>query len=191
MHQQSLVPALLINIYRCRFDFCPQLYTFHLFFLDRPQIADMSTTFSLIQPITLSLTTLSVIKRMASNDNNGKRKMEEEAETSVVRERLWLSIDNGGNDDSSDSQDEEMEEEEEETETEEEVSSEESSMNQVDTSEDMLVVERGYELFFGDDGGTTNRHLSHAHPKRRPALCARTPIEATTMAVTTTTSGCS
>jgi hypothetical protein len=103
MHQQSLVPALLINIYRCRFDFCPQLYTFHLFFLHRPQIADMSTTFSLIQPITLSLTTLSVIKRMASNDNNGKRKMEEEDETSVVRKRLWLSNDNGGNDDSSDS----------------------------------------------------------------------------------------
>jgi hypothetical protein len=38
-------------------------------------------------PITLSLLTLSLLKRMASNDNNGKRKLEE-AETSAARKRL-------------------------------------------------------------------------------------------------------
>jgi hypothetical protein len=33
--------------------------------------------------------TLSLLQRMASNDNN-KRKLEEEAESSTVRKRLWL-----------------------------------------------------------------------------------------------------
>jgi hypothetical protein len=38
--------------------------------------------------MTLSLLTLSLVKRMASNDNNGKRRLEEEAKTSAVRKRL-------------------------------------------------------------------------------------------------------
>jgi hypothetical protein len=106
-------------------------------------------------PITLSLPTLSLVKRMASNDNNNKRKLEE-AEISVVRKRLWLSNDDGSNDDSSNSHHEDTEEEEEVEETEEEVSSEESSMNQVDTSEDKLVSKHGSGLFFSDDGDTTS-----------------------------------
>jgi hypothetical protein len=64
---------------------------------------------------------------MASNDNNGKCKLEEEAETSAARKRLWLSDYDGGDDVSFDSQHED---------TNEEVSLEESSMNQVNTSED-------------------------------------------------------
>jgi hypothetical protein len=47
----------------------------------------------LIQPITLSLSKLSLLQRMASNDND-KHKLEEEAESSMVRKRLWLSDDN-------------------------------------------------------------------------------------------------
>jgi hypothetical protein len=41
---------------------------------------------SLIQPITLSLSKLSLLQRMASNDND-KCKLEEEAESSVRRRR--------------------------------------------------------------------------------------------------------
>jgi hypothetical protein len=63
---------------------------------------------------------------MTSNDND-KLKMEEEAETSTVRKRLWHT----GDDDSSDS-------------PEEEVSSEETSMNQLDTSEDKLFARRAH-----------------------------------------------
>jgi hypothetical protein len=85
---------------------------------------------------------------MASNDNNGKNKLEEEVEPSTVRKRLWLSDDN----DSSDSLKEEMEEDE----MEEEVSLEESLMNQLDTSEEKLLAKRGLGLFFGDDGDTTS-----------------------------------
>jgi hypothetical protein len=57
---------------------------------------------------------------MASNDN-GKHKLEEEVESSMVRKRLQLSDDNSGDDDSSNS-------------LEEVVSSEESLMNQLDTT---------------------------------------------------------
>jgi hypothetical protein len=57
---------------------------------------------------------------MASNDNNGKWKLEEEAQSSMARKRLWLSNDDASDDDSSDLPEEE---------TEEEVSSEEMSMN--------------------------------------------------------------
>jgi hypothetical protein len=67
---------------------------------------------------------------MASNDNNGKHKLEKEAESSMARKRLRLSDDNSGDDDSSDS-------------SEEEVSSEESSMK-LDTSEEKLLAKRGH-----------------------------------------------
>jgi hypothetical protein len=50
---------------------------------------------------------------MSSNDN-GKRKMEEEAESSTVRKRLWLSDNDASDDDSSDSLEEETVEEEDE-----------------------------------------------------------------------------
>jgi hypothetical protein len=42
---------------------------------------------SLVQPISLSLSKLSLLQRIASN-NNGKRKLEEEVESSMVRKRL-------------------------------------------------------------------------------------------------------
>jgi hypothetical protein len=78
---------------------------------------------------------------MASNENNGKRKWEEEAESSAVRKCLQLFDD----DDSSDS-----------LEGKEEVSSEESSMNQLDTSEEKLLAKGSCDLFFSDDGNTTS-----------------------------------
>jgi hypothetical protein len=101
---------------------------------------------------------------MASNDNNSKRKLEEEAKTSMARKRLRLSDDAGGDDDSSDSQHEDMEEENDE-ETDEVVSLEESSMNQVDTSEDKLVAKHSSGLFFGDDGDTTSPSSEPRTPK--------------------------
>jgi hypothetical protein len=64
---------------------------------------------SLIQPITLSLSKLSLLQRMASNDND-KRKLEEDV-SSKARERLWLSDDDISDDYSSDSPEEEEEEE--------------------------------------------------------------------------------
>jgi hypothetical protein len=70
--------------------------------------------------------------------------LEEEAESSVVSKRLWLSDEDGGDRNSSDSTEEE----------EEEVSSEESSMNQLNTSEEKLPAKRSRDLFFGDDGYT-------------------------------------
>jgi hypothetical protein len=39
---------------------------------------------------------------------------------------------------------------------EEEVASEESSVNQLDTSEEKLLVKRGCDIVFGDDGDTTS-----------------------------------
>jgi hypothetical protein len=54
-------------------------------------------------PITVSLPTLSLIKRIASNDNNGKHKLEEETETLAARKRLRLSNNDGGDGDSSNS----------------------------------------------------------------------------------------
>jgi hypothetical protein len=56
---------------------------------------------SFAQPITLSL---SLLQRMACN-NDGKHKMEEEAESSTVTKWLQLSDDDGGDDSSSDSSD--------------------------------------------------------------------------------------
>jgi hypothetical protein len=43
---------------------------------------------SLVQLITLSLSKLSLLQRMTSNENKGKRKLEEEAESSTARKRL-------------------------------------------------------------------------------------------------------
>jgi hypothetical protein len=79
---------------------------------------------------------------MASNDN-GKHKFEEEVKSSMVRKRLQLSDDAGSDDDSSNS-------------AEEEVPSEESSMNQLCTSEDKLLVKCGRGIVFGDDSDTTS-----------------------------------
>jgi hypothetical protein len=106
---------------------------------------------SFIQPITFSL---SLLQRMAPNDD-GKRKMEEEAESSTVRKRLWLSNDDDGDDGSSDSLGKELEEEEE-TEEEEEVSSEKMSMNQLDTSEEKLHASCAHGILFRDNGDTTS-----------------------------------
>jgi hypothetical protein len=81
---------------------------------------------SFVQPITLFL---SLLQRMASNDdNNDKCKIEEEAESSMTRKRLQPSYDDNGGDDSSDSPEEE------------EVSSEETLMNQLNTSEEKLFA---------------------------------------------------
>jgi hypothetical protein len=44
--------------------------------------------YKLERSITLSLSKLSLLLRMASNDNNGKCKLEEEAESSMMRKRL-------------------------------------------------------------------------------------------------------
>jgi hypothetical protein len=96
---------------------------------------------------------------MASNDNNGKRKVEEEAKSSVVRKRPWLSDEDGGDNDSSDSP------EEEEEEMEEQVSSEESSMNQLNTSKEKLLVMHGCDPFFSDDGDTTSPSLEPHTPE--------------------------
>ncbi len=82
---------------------------------------------------------------MASNDNS-KRKLEEEAESSTVRKRLRISDDDVGDDDSSDSPEEETEEEE--------VSSEEMLMNQLDTSEDKLYDRHAPGILFSDNGNT-------------------------------------
>jgi hypothetical protein len=57
---------------------------------------------SLIEPITLSLSKLSLLQRMASNDNNSKHKLEEEVESSTARKRLWLSDNDAGDDDTGD-----------------------------------------------------------------------------------------
>jgi hypothetical protein len=89
---------------------------------------------SLIESITLSLSKLHLLHRMASNDN-GKHKMEEVVESStMVRKHLRHTDDDGGDDDSSDSPEEEPPQEEPE---EEEVSSEVSSMR-LDTSKEKL-----------------------------------------------------
>jgi hypothetical protein len=135
---------------------------------------------SLVELITLSLSKLSLLQRMTSNDNNGKRKMEEEAESSMVRKRLWLFNDDGGDADSSDSLEEESPEEE--MPEEEEVSSKEASMNQLDTSK-KLYARHTHGILFSDDGDTHQRRQNHAHQKVADAPMRR--------AVTTTmTSGC-
>jgi hypothetical protein len=90
---------------------------------------------SLVELTTLSLSKLPLLHRMTSNDN-GKHKIEEEAESSMAsKKRLWHNND-GGDDDSSDSPEEEPKEEEE---REEEVSSEVSLMK-LDTSEEKLYA---------------------------------------------------
>jgi phage repressor protein C with HTH and peptisase S24 domain len=113
---------------------------------------------------------------MALNDNNDKHKLEEEAESSMARKRLWLFNDDSSDDDSFDSPEEETEEEEEEEEeteeeeeeeeeTEEEVSSDESLMSQIDTYEEKLVAKHGRDLIFDDDGDTTSPSLEPCTPE--------------------------
>jgi hypothetical protein len=114
---------------------------------------------SCVQSITLSLSKLSLLQRMASNDNNGKRKLKEEAESSTARKRLWLSNDGDNDDDSSDSLEEEMEE------MKEEVSSEETLMNQLNTSEEKLFAKRGHGMVFSDDGDNTSPSSEPCSPK--------------------------
>jgi hypothetical protein len=69
---------------------------------------------SLIQAITLSLSKLSLLQRMAYNDNNGKHKLEEEVKSSTTMKRLWLSDDDVNDEDSFDLPEEETKVEEEE-----------------------------------------------------------------------------
>jgi hypothetical protein len=77
----------------------------------------------------VSVSKLSLLQRMVSNDNNDKRKLEEVAESSMARKRLLFSGNNGSDNDSSDSPEEETGE----------VSSKESLMN-LDTSEEKLLA---------------------------------------------------
>jgi hypothetical protein len=88
---------------------------------------------------------------MASNDN-GKRKLEEEVESSMARKRLRLSDVDADDDNSSDSS--------------EEVSLEETSMKQLDTSEE-LFTKRGCGMIFSDDGNTTSPSLEPCTPESR------------------------
>jgi hypothetical protein len=99
---------------------------------------------SYVQPITLSLSELSLLQRMTSNDNNSKRKLEDESST--ARKRLRLFDDDAGDDDSFNSPEEE---------TEEDVSSEETLMSQLDTSEEKLFAKCGRGMVFSDNGDTT------------------------------------
>jgi hypothetical protein len=92
---------------------------------------------------------------MASNRED-KRKLEEEAESSTERKRLWLSADDSDDDDSFDSPEEEIEEEE--------VSSEVSSMK-LDTSEEKLLAKRGCNMIFNDNGDTTSPSSEPRTPK--------------------------
>jgi hypothetical protein len=78
---------------------------------------------------------------MASNDN-GKRKLKEEVESSMVRKRLRLSDEGASDDDSFDSSVDETEEE--------------MSMNQLDTSEEKLFAKCGRSMIFSDNGDTTS-----------------------------------
>jgi hypothetical protein len=118
---------------------------------------------SLVQSINLSLSKLSLLQRMAFNDN-GKRKLEEEAESLTSRKRLHLSDNDSDDDDSSDSSEEETTKEEEE----EKVSLEESSMK-LDTSKEKLLAKRDHGLIFSYDGDTT---LPSSEP-HTPKSCVR------------------
>jgi predicted nucleic acid-binding protein len=110
---------------------------------------------------------------MASNDNNGKHKVVEEAESSTAtRKRLWFSDDDGSVDSSGDSEEETEPETEEEETAEEEVSFEESSMNLVDTSEEKLMAKRGHGLLFSDDGDTSSTE-SDPHSPETPSSRVR------------------
>jgi hypothetical protein len=146
---------------------------------------------SFVQWITLSL---SLLQRMASNDN-GKRKLEEETESSVARKRLQPSDNDGSDDDSSISLGEETGEEEkeeemadEEEEAKEEVSSEEMSMNQLDTFKEKLFARRTCGMLFSNDGDTppmlSEPHNPNSHRNSSGTLMRR----AATMM--TMTSGC-
>jgi hypothetical protein len=104
---------------------------------------------SLIQLITFSLSKLSLLQRMASNDN-GKRKLKEEVESSTVRKRLRLSDEGASDDDSSDSSVDETEEEE-------------MPMNQLDTSEEKLFAKCGRSMIFSDNGDTTSPCTPESH----------------------------
>jgi hypothetical protein len=122
---------------------------------------------SLIQLINLSRSKLSLLQKMASNDND-KRKLEE-AESSTVRKRLQVSNNDGGDDDSSYSPEEETEEEvEEEEEMELEVTLKELSMNHLDTSKEKLLVKCGCDIIIGDDGDTTSPS-SEPHTPETPS----------------------
>jgi hypothetical protein len=116
----------------------------------------LSLSLSSIQSITLFLSKLNLLQRMTSNDNS-KHKLEEEAESSTAKKRLWLSDNDVGDFDSSDS----LEEEEEET------SSEETSMNQLNTSEEKLLAKRARGIVFGDDVDTTSPSSVPHTPKSR------------------------
>jgi hypothetical protein len=111
---------------------------------------------------------------MASNDNNGKHKLEEESESSTSRKRLRLSDDDTGDNNSSDLPEEE---------TEEEVSSEEMLTNQLDTSEEKLMAKSDRDIIFQMTATPPHRHRSHTPPKVVDA-----PMR--TAAMTTKTSGC-
>jgi hypothetical protein len=104
---------------------------------------------------------------MASND---KHKMEEEAESSMVRKCMWHTNDDGGDDDN-DSSDSSNSPEEEPEEVEEEVSSEEMSMNQLDTSEEKLYARRTHGYPYGDDGDTTSM-LPNTPPTLESRWCS-------------------
>jgi hypothetical protein len=103
----------------------------------------------------LSLSKLSLLQRMASNDNV-KCKLEE-VKSSTMRKRLRPSDNDGGDNDSSDSL-------EEETEEEEEVSSEKMLMNQLDTSEEKMFAKRTRG---SDDDDTTSLSLKPRTPESR------------------------
>jgi hypothetical protein len=119
----------------------------------------------------LPLSKLSLLQRMASNDND-KRNMEEEAESSTTRKHLWHTDDDGDDIDSSDlSEEEPLEEEPEEEEeemmveeeTEEEVCSEEMPMNQFNTSEVKLYARHARGIIFSN-GDNTPSTLSEPPP---------------------------
>jgi hypothetical protein len=98
---------------------------------------------SLVEPITLSLSELPLLHRMASNDN-GKRKMEEAESSMAARKRLRHTNDDGGDEDSSDSLEEELLLEEEE----------EVSSMKLDTSKEKLYSRHAHDYLFGDNGDT-------------------------------------
>jgi hypothetical protein len=99
---------------------------------------------SLVEPITLSLSKLPLLHRMASNDN-GKRKIEEAESSMAARKRLRHTNDDGGDEDSSDSLEEELLLEEEE---------EEVSSMKLDTSKEKLYARHAHNCLFGDNGDT-------------------------------------
>jgi hypothetical protein len=110
---------------------------------------------SFVQPTTLSLSKLSHLQGMASNnDNNDNRKLDEEAESSTARKRPRLSDDDSGDNDSCNSPEE----------IEEEVSSKETSMNQFNTSKDKLFAKCAH--FHGsNDGNTTSSSCEPCTPE--------------------------